>query len=216
MFLYTVENISKLDDLKYSETIPPNHQEKLGRMDNEDFLFKDFDYKSFEEMKPPKNSSLQTYYELEYLSSLPEDVEMVKYFDDIKEVFKQGCMENGIEYPKELVKKLKKDASAIILKLKYFHNRPRPFQLAKIYGMKLSSVQMESMHTPSYPSGHSTQGFLIAHVLSTKYNIKNDSFYNLAEKISLSRNVARAHYPSDSKLGRELGKKLYKHIIHKI
>jgi len=156
MFLYTTENISLLDDLKYSETIPSNHQKKLRIMNNEDFLFTDFDYNSFEEMKPPKNSSLQTYYELEYLSSLPEDVEMVKYFDDIKEVFKQGCIENGIEYPKELVKKLKKDASAIILKLKYFHNRPRPFQLAKIYGMKLSSVKMESMHTPSYPSGHST------------------------------------------------------------
>lgn len=47
MFLYTTENISLLDDLKYSETIPPNHQEKLRRMNNEDFLFKDFDYKSF-------------------------------------------------------------------------------------------------------------------------------------------------------------------------
>ena len=37
-----------------------------------------------------------------------------------------------------------------------------------------------------------------------------------ARDISYSRNVARAHYKSDSKMGEKLGKEMYKHIKNKI
>jgi hypothetical protein len=216
MFVFTNENITQLNNLKYTQNVPPHHTKKLDMLDDEDFLFKDFDYGDFGLTPPPQNASLTTYYELGYLQSLPEDPQLVEYYDDIPQVFKDVCMENGIEYPKKLVKFLKKQSTPIILDLKYYYNRPRPFQLAKEYGIKLSNVEMESMNTPSYPSGHSTQGYLIAYVLSTKFNILNDSFYRAAKKISFSRNIARAHFPSDSRLGEQLGKKMFKHIIHKI
>ena len=70
---------------------------------------------------------------------------------------------------------------------------------------------MKSMNTPSYPSGHSAQGMLIASVLKDKYG-KGSAFMQTAKNISDSRNMARAHYKSDSKNGTELGKKLYEHI----
>ena len=70
---------------------------------------------------------------------------------------------------------------------------------------------MKSMNTPSYPSGHSAQGMLIASALKDKYG-KGSAFMQTAKNISDSRNMAHAHYKSDSKNGTELGKKLYKHI----
>ena len=91
--------------------------------------------------------------------------------------------------------------------LKKYHNRPRPYELDK----SLSAVKMKSMNTPSYPSGHSAQGMLIASVLKDKYG-KEKAFMQTAKNISDSRNIARAHYASDSKNGTELGKQLYKHI----
>ena len=37
-----------------------------------------------------------------------------------------------------------------------------------------------------------------------------------AKNISDSRRVARAHYASDSKMGEQLGKSMYKHVKNKI
>ena len=99
----------------------------------------------------------------------------------------------------------------MILELKKYHNRPRPYDLDK----NLSAIKMKSMNTASYPSGHSAQGMLIASVLKDKYG-KGSAFMQTAKNISDSRNIARAHYPSDSKNGTELGKQMYKHIKNKI
>ena len=112
---------------------------------------------------------------------------------------------------KNIAAKLIKESAPVILKLKKYHNRPRPYDLDS----SLKAVKMKSMNTPSYPSGHSAQGMLIASVLKDKYG-KSSSFMQTAKNISDSRNVAHAHYKSDSKNGTELGKQMYKHIKNKI
>ena len=68
------------------------------------------------------------------------------------------------------------------------------------------------MKTPAYPSGHSTQGILIAMVLSDMYPEHEYNLMSLGEDISYSRNVARAHYPSDSKFGEKLGHDMFKYL----
>ena len=75
---------------------------------------------------------------------------------------------------------------------------------------------MESMKTPSYPSGHSAQGILIGKVLQTKLPINTDSFLEAGKRISYSRNLGRAHYPSDSRLGEDIGDAMFRHVRHKI
>jgi len=97
------------------------------------------------------------------------------------------------------------------MKLKKHHDRPRPYELDK----KLNAVVLKSMQTPSYPSGHSVQGFLIGAYLSDKYPKSRKGFMNTAKNISYSRRVARAHYKSDSKMGEQLGNSMYKHIKNK-
>ena len=171
-------------------------------------MFKDFDIKPFKKKKPPSDNSFDTAQEIKALKKIPLKKEFVKKYDNIEAAFAKTAKEQGVkDYDKKIAAKLIKESAPVILELKKYHNRPRPYDLDK----SLSSVKMDSMKTKSYPSGHSAQGMLIASVLKDKYG-KGKAFMQTAKNISDSRNMAHAHYPSDSKNGTELGKKLYEHI----
>jgi len=175
-------------------------------------MLKDFNISTFKKIKPPSNSSFDTAQEIKALKKIPLQKEFVKKYDNIEAAFKKTAEEQGIkDYDKNIAAKLIKQSAPVILKLKKYHNRPRPYDLDK----SLSSVKMDSMNTASYPSGHSAQGMLIASVLKDKYG-KGSAFMQTAKNISDSRNIAHAHYKSDSKNGTELGKQMYKHIKNKI
>ena len=216
MFLFTNENIDKIKKVVYTtEPISDKKQGKIEYSQNEGLL-KDFNYSKYKVKPFPKNASMQTYSELTFLRDLPEDKEFVKKHDDIEGVFKEVCRDYNVEYPEELVNELLKSSAGIILDLKYHYNRPRPKQLAKEYGMNIGGIELESMNTPSYPSGHSTQGFLIGKMLQTKLSITTDAFLQAGKRISYSRNLARAHYPSDSRMGEELGTAMYSYLKEKL
>jgi len=212
MFVYTFENIGNIKNLKHSDSIKPKHLKKIKRV--KDGLFGKFDYSEFKSKQPPKNESLQTYNELKSLQRLPQDIQFVKEKDEIPEVFERVCERYGVEYPTEMVEKLLNDSAGIIIDLKYHFNRPRPGKLSKEYNMKLAEVILSSMKTPSYPSGHSTQGYLVGLYLAEKFDDPKlvNEFMGEAKAISDSRNIGRAHYPSDSKFGIELGKKMFRYI----
>jgi acid phosphatase (class A) len=174
-------------------------------------LFKDFDAKLFMKRKPPSDNSFDTDQELKQLSKIPINKKFVEEKDDIEATFKKASDAAGVEYPSALVKKLINDSRGTILKLKKHFNRPRPSELAKRRNIKLDNVEAKSTKTPSYPSGHSTQGVLIGEVLADMYPKAAAKFRKAGKDISYSRNVARAHYKSDSKIGEELGKEMFKH-----
>lgn len=216
MFIFTEENIGNIKNAVYStDGMKDKHAEKIEYAKSKG-LFKDFNMSKYFDRKPPKNTSLRTYQELMYLKDLPEDLEYVKQHDTIEEVFQEVCRDNNVEYPKDLVEELINSSAGLIHELKWNYNRPRPFQLAEYYNIKLGGTTLESMKTPSYPSGHSTQGILIGKVLQTKLPITTDGFLEAGKRISYSRNIGRAHYPSDSELGEIIGNSLYQHIKYKI
>jgi len=176
-------------------------------------MFKDFNISSFKKMKPPVDSGYTTRTEINELKKIPLNKSFVKKFDNIETAFNKTAKDNNVQdYDKNIAAKLIKDSAPVILELKKFHNRPRPKELDK----KLPNYEMASMKTPSYPSGHSVQGTLIAKVLSDKYPKAKSAFAKTGENISYSRRVARAHYKSDSKMGEQLGNSMYKHIKSKI
>ena len=86
----------------------------------------------------------------------------------------------------------------------------------KKINIKFDDKELYSMKTPSYPSGHSVQGILVAEVLSDMYPKHAKAFKKIGKDISYSRNVAHAHYKSDSKFGEQIGKDMYEHIKNKI
>ena len=180
-------------------------------------MFEDFDISSFKKQKPPSDNSFDTDQEIKALKKIPLRKEFVKKYDNIEAAFKKTAEEQGVkDYDKSIAKKLIKKSAPVILELKKHFNRPRPKVLAKKMNIKMEDYEMESMKTPSYPSGHSTQGVLIGLVLSSMYPKGSADFKKAARDISYSRNVARAHYKSDSKMGEKLGKEMYKHIKNKI
>jgi hypothetical protein len=216
MFLFTEENIDKIKSVVYTTEPIPDERRKHILYSKTKGLLKDFNYNRFKEIPFPTNNSMQTYSELLFLRDLPQDEEFVKVNDDIEGVFRKVCKDHNIEYPENLVNELFFASLGIILDLKYHYNRPRPSQLAKEYGINIGGIQMESMKTPAYPSGHSTQGFLIGKILQTKLPIKTDAFLQAAHRISYSRNIARAHYLSDSKMGEVLGSEMYQYLKDRI
>jgi len=52
-------------------------------------------------------------------------------------------------------------------------------------------------------------------LLADKYPQASSEFLKAGKNISDSRNTARAHYKSDSKMGEKLGKELYNYIKNK-
>ena len=180
-------------------------------------MFKDFNTSSFKKMKPPSDNTFDTSQEVKALNKIPLKKEFVKKFDNIEAAFKKTAEDNNIkDYDKKLPARLIKESAPIILELKKHFNRPRPKVLAKKMNIKMKDIEMESMKTPSYPSGHSVQGVLIAKVLGDKYPKAKSAFAKTGENISYSRRVAHAHYKSDSKMGEKLGNSMYKHIKNKI
>ena len=176
-------------------------------------MFKDFDITPFKKMKPPIDSGFTTRTEINELKKIPLNKKFVKDYDNIESAFAKTAKEQGVkDYDKKIAARLIKDSAPVILELKKYHNRKRPYELDK----KLPNYEMASMKTPSYPSGHSVQGILIAKVLGDKHPKAKSAFAKTGENISYSRRVARAHYKSDSKMGEQLGNSMFNFIKDKI
>ena len=180
-------------------------------------MFENSDTKPFKKLKPPGDNTFDTMQEVKALKKIPIRKAFVKEFDDQESAFKKTAEREGIEdYDNSVAKKLIEKSAPVILKLKKHFDRPRPKVLAKKMNIKMKDIEMDSMKTPSYPSGHSTQGMLIGLVLSDKHPKSKSAFMQTAKNISDSRNIARAHYKSDSDMGNKLGKLMYNHIKNKI
>ncbi len=173
------------------------------------FLDKDFNIQKYLDKKPPSDNSNTTKNEIIELTKIPVREKFIKEKDNIKTAFGKIVNED------KLVQQLINESAPIIMKIKKHHNRPRPKVLAKKMGIKMKDIEMDSMKTPAYPSGHSVQGFLVAMVLGDKYPNKKDQLKKLGRDISYSRRAARAHYKSDSLFGEKIGKDMYNYIKNK-
>ena len=174
-------------------------------------LFKDFDYSKFKKTKLPKDDSLQTLKEIKEINKLNTDEKFIKKHDDVLKSFIEVVGNKDSKYIQELIN----DSVPVISNIKKYYNRPRPKQNAKIFGIELKDIELKSMKTPSYPSGHSAQGYLVAEMLKTKYPEQAKQLDQKAKDISDSRNIAKAHYKSDSKKGKELGLEMASFIKQK-
>lgn len=124
----------------------------------------------------------------------------------LSSIFKQKNIE-----VEGLITDIVKDIQNLIYKLKYHHQRPRPYQLAQYHKLKLFPYNSFSAHTPSYPSGHTIQAIVILNVIGNKYPTEYQYCKELIEDIAYSRVYLGHHYESDNDGGREIGKAILKH-----
>jgi len=154
----------------------------------------------------PKNSSKGTREELnqlvDYIEELKKDEQALKrykaYDISLTRVFAQVIMEQNLgEKGADIVDKLLDETLPLLIKLKFYFQRPRPYQLAEHYKLKLFPFDSKSADSPSYPSGHALQSKIICHVLGNHFPEKFDYFERLAKDIEYSRLYMGIHYQSD-------------------
>ena len=210
-----LKELLHLKDMVYSENVKPKHRDKIN-MDVT--VFRDdiqLPYNKGLSMKPDNDSKI-TLDELNYLANLKPNVDEVKDGDKVKKNFISLMEKNNVSISKEYVKKVLKQSTKFIMEMKYHYNRPRPYQIAEVYGIDLNGTELDSMKTPSYPSGHAIQGYLVAKLLS-KVDSKNSKEYiDMGEKIANSRIIGKAHYPSDKKFGKEVANILFGGLIYNL
>lgn len=201
-----LKELLELNEMTYNDGPTEKHQDRIDRPIT---IFEDLE---FAPIVYPDNSSRDTLEEVKYLASLEEDREFVKKHDKVGDVFSELHEELGLEFDLDELKLHLRESSKYIMELKYKYNRPRPHQIAEFYGIDLNGVEMDSMKTPSIPSGHATQGYLLGLFYSKRYPEYRKEFMNLAEDIAESRLNAKAHFPSDKKAGIDLAKKLFDNL----
>ena len=201
-----LKELLTISEMTYNEGPSEKHQR---RIDQPITLFNDFE---MSEKTFPGNESKQTLEELRYLATQEGDEESIKEHDNVDKVFRKKHKELGLEFNKDEAKDLLDQSAKYIMELKYKYNRPRPYQLAEFYGISVNKFDLKSMKTPSFPSGHATQGYLLGKIYSERYPEHKKEFMELGEDIAESRIKARAHYPSDKKFGIELAEKLFDNL----
>ena len=198
-----------IDDMVYRDEPMDKH---IRRMDKDLGSLEGFPIGDFKNVPPPTNESNKTEEEIEYLEDIPVDKNLVDSADEIGNYFSNFLTTKGLEFPTQELKEVMVGVKSIILKLKYHYNRPRPFQIAKAKGLELNAETLQSSSSPSYPSGHATQGRFIARYLSDLYPEYINELMQIGDDIAFSRNMAKVHYPSDSAFGKVLGDSMYDYV----
>ena len=95
--------------------------------------------------------------------------------------------------------------------VKWKYNRPRPYQLAKKLGMDFKHFESprKTHHTPSYPSGHSMYGHLVANILSDMYPDHEKEWTEAAKMVGDARVGQGVHFPSDNKASAYITKSIW-------
>jgi len=131
------------------------------------------------------------------------DKALLAYINTMLEV--EGIKEN------DLIKQIMGDISPLIIKLKYYFQRPRPYQLANYYKLSLFPMRSTSGLTPSYPSGHTIQSIVILTIIGNKHPNIYQYCSRLWEDVAQSRVSIGVHYPSDNHFSYHVAQEILKH-----
>ena len=200
-----------LKDMVFSKSIKPKHKKRMGI---ETKLFPSNPKLTI--TPPPANDSNETRTELFKLLAYNDGVidrKMVKEFDDMREPYMELIEKHNVDVTKDDLQQIIDEGAKFTLKIKYKFNRPRPYQIAEHYGIEdFRRHKLDSAKTPSYPSGHALQGRLIGLILTDKDPEHQNEYMAVSQRISDSRIMARAHYPSDKEYGEKLADELYEQM----
>jgi hypothetical protein len=110
----------------------------------------------------------------------------------------------------ELCKNIIDDVQPLIAKLKYHFQRPRPSQVAQYYKLKLFPYSSFSSNTPSYPSGHTLQAYVILNVIGDKYPNEYQFCKEMINDIAYSRIYLGLHFATDNDFAKFVGQEILK------
>ena len=195
----------KLDGLKYEGT-----PEKFLKTSRSDFKYMDIDIEPLLNTPPPANSSERTKQELLKVKSFmekdhPEEFksQLKKMDEDPAKFIIDSYKElSGKNVSKEALKFIKGgDVEVLVMKLKMHYARPRPYQIAEHYGIKLNynkKIQHGDADAPSYPSGHTLAAYFAARVIGYIDPMYANELKEKAKMVADSRIAEGVHFESDN------------------
>lgn len=161
---------------------------------------------------PPPPDSYRTaelpYVSMRYADPLTPRSQMSLLDENHPEYFSQKLVERGLPAHTAELHAIAKNLVPVILAHKNYFNSARPYQLAQRVGTEFSYDDLRSAQSPSYPSGHTVQAYVIALVLSEAYPQYRRVWLETAEAIAQSRIDRGVHVPSDNEGGKVLAVKL--------
>jgi membrane-associated phospholipid phosphatase len=153
---------------------------------------------------------------VDYLKVMDDDenetyLKRYKSYDrNLIQVINATFLKKGIEV-NELTHDVVKDVEDLVYKLKFYFQRPRPNQLAQYYKLKLFPYDTYSGHTPSYPSGHTLQAFVILTIIGNLHPKEYSFCKEMIDDIAYSRLYMGVHFPSDNDFAIQVGEEILKH-----
>lgn len=165
----------------------------------------DFDWKNILDA-PPLNNSQITVNELNLISrvtlsrSEQQEKLVIVVDQDMDSLFKKLLEKYDIyTYPKTRIEDIYNIIRPIVLNIKSLWNRPRPYQLANLYGIKIDHINTDTHHTASYPSGHTVYATLVANIIGVIYpQINKPELKQIVNTIAENRVLQGVHYPTDN------------------
>ena len=129
-----------------------------------------------------------------------------------RKLFQVFLESRGRTFNVDYYKMLSQSLVDIITRMKKYYDRPRPAELAKSMGIDFGGDYLDSAQTPSYPSGHTIQAYVVAKMLGDQFPEHEEDLLAIAEIISQSRIDRGVHFPTDIEYGREVADSLYEQI----
>ena len=217
------EDNSSVDNLGHDMPMSPKRKKVLN---SDRGVFKDFPVQQWTEYRPYTNSSVATKQELKILQSYEVYRDNAREFMELVDQklmkpFKNYYKENDLPMKDlEDVIKLKDQLAPIVLQLKIHYNRPRPQKLSKVLTFfrqaSFNVYPLKTAETPSYPSGHATEGRFVSLYLADKVPFEHKgNIKKIGDDIGNSRQIAGVHYPSDTEFGHQLASAFYSHYKDK-
>ena len=171
---------------------------------------------------PPTNGSETTKKELIYISELTRSlsnsqIDLIKLVDaNPNLLYHKTLKKHRLEFPYDIFGRAWDVMSPVIKNLKYKFNRPRPYQLAPIYDIKIKVTQTSTHHTPAYPSGHTAYAALGAYILSAKYPEYSSEFFSEVSLAGVARILQGVHYPSDNEASMIISGAVWENIRYEL
>lgn len=163
-----------------------------------------------EEVRNELEEIVQSMKDLDNDENAPYLVRYINYDKGLITLLIKTLSEIGVK-EEMTIRSIYDDISPLILKLKYKYQRPRPYQLAQYYKIKLFPLKSNSVGSPSFPSGHTIQSQVILGVLGQKYPKYYSQFKKMAEDIGYSRIYLGHHFPSDNDFGHLVAQRILEH-----
>lgn len=211
---YVNEQYSNPQDtvnLKYGNP-QKNHVDVMNRGSSLYSMIKNTDlWKKWTNSVPPLQSSEVVKKSLEELilignSQTQEDLEFVKDAENnMRSIFVNFLKNNGADYiSEENLQEISDQLYPITFRLKYIFNYPRPYQLAGEFNIPLYPSQTTDACSPSYPSGHTIDSYVMSGLLGKKFPQLKEEVEKLGAKISKSRLQGGIHFNFDEDFGKQI------------